>query len=380
MSVIEKHASDTCLKWNSIDWKTTERKVRLLQARIVKAKKAGKHRKARSLQWILEHSHYAKLLAVKRVTENKGKNTPGVDGVIWSTSSQKLKAAASLTRKGYKASPLRRVYIPKPNGKSRPLGIPTMKDRAMQALYLLALIPVAEVTADNRSYGFRPGRGCADAIEQCFSVLSSKNSAQWILEADIKGCFDNISHNWLLENIPTDRKVLYQWLKAGIFENGFFSKTEMGTPQGGIISPTLANLTLDGLEKHIENACGIRWLKGYKNAASRRLKVNFVRYADDFIVTAADKSVIEETVLPTVVDFLKERGLQIQTGKTRITHISKGFDFLGQNVRKYNGKLLIKPSIESIKNFKCNVFQRIKSSGCLTTNQLIHQLNPIIRG
>jgi len=380
MNVKNKHASDTCSKWESIDWKTVEEKVRLLQARIVKAKKAGKHRKAKSLQWILEHSYHAKLLAVKRVTGNKGKNTPGVDGVIWSRSSQKLNAASSLTRKGYKASPLRRVYIPKSSGKTRPLGIPTMKDRAMQALYLFALSPVAEVTADTNSYGFRPGRCCADAIEQCFSVLSSKNSASWILEADIKGCFDNISHKWMLDNIPTDRKILKQWLKAGVFENGFFSETDAGTPQGGIISPVLANQTLDGLEEHIEKACGIKWLKGYKNASGRKLKVNYIRYADDFIISAVDKSTLQKVILPAVIEFLKERGLNIQSEKTRITHINKGFDFLGQNVRKYDGKLLIKPSRKSVKNFKRKVFQIISRSGSLSTDKLIYLLNPVIRG
>lgn len=380
MNVKKKHAFDTCPDWNSIDWKTAEIKVRLLQARIVKAKKAGKHRKVKSLQWILEHSFYAKLLAVKRVTGNKGKNTPGVDGITWSKSSQKLKAASSLTRKGYKANPLRRVYIPKSNGKMRPLGIPTMTDRAMQALYLLALNPVAETTADTNSYGFRPARCCADAIEQCFNVFNGKRSAQWILEADIKGCFDNISHQWVLNNIPTNRKILKQWLKAGVIKDGFFANTDAGTPQGGIISPVLANLTLDGLEDHIDQACGIKRTNGRKNTTGNRLKVNFVRYADDFIVSAADKATLQEVVLPAVVDFLVKRGLQIQPEKTKITHINEGFDFLGQNVRKYNGKLLIKPSRKSIKNFKCKVFEIIKKSGSLPADKLIYQLNPIIRG
>jgi len=372
--------SDTCSDWRSINWRVVENKVRLLQSRIVKAKKAGKNRKARSLQWILEHSFHAKLLAVKRVTGNKGKNTPGVDGVIWSRSSQKFKAASSLTRKGYKASPLRRVYIPKSNGKLRPLGIPTMTDRAMQALYLLALNPVAETTADTNSYGFRPERCCADAIEQCFNVFNGKGSAQWILEADIKGCFDNISHQWVLNNISSDRKILNQWLKAGIIEDGFFSNTGAGTPQGGIISPLLANLTLDGLEEHIDKACGIKRTNGRKNTAGNRLKVNFIRYADDFIVSASDKTTLQEVVLPAVVEFLAERGLQIQPEKTKITHIDKGFDILGQNVRKYNGKLLIKPGRKSVKNFKRKVFKIIKNSGSLTAEILIYRLNPIIRG
>lgn len=218
MKVKKKHASDTYTQWKSIDWKTMEKKVRILQTRIVKAKKSGKHRKVKSLQWILQHSYHAKLLAVKRVTQNKGKNTSGIDGVTWSTASQKLTAAKSLNRKGYKTSPLKRVYIPKANGKLRPLGIPTMKDRAMQALYLMALNPIAETMADLNSYGFRKHRCCADAIEQCFNTFSRKVAPSWILEADIKGCFDNISHKWLLNNIPMDQKILQKWLKTGIVD------------------------------------------------------------------------------------------------------------------------------------------------------------------
>ncbi|MCB0386534.1 MAG: group II intron reverse transcriptase/maturase, partial [Bdellovibrionales bacterium] len=343
--------------------------------------KEGKNRKVASLQWILTHSFHAKLMAVKRVTQNKGKNTPGVDGVTWNTASQKTKAVSSLTRKGYKARPLRRVNIPKANGKTRPLGIPTMTDRAMQALYLMALNPVAETTADDNSYGFRPERCCADAIEQCFIVFGRKPAAQWVLEADIKGCFDNISHQWLLDNIPMDKKVLRQWLKAGTIENSQFSNTIAGTPQGGIISPVLANLTLDGLERHIEKACGvIRFKGGQKNTKGQRLKVNFVRYADDFVVSAVDKPTLQKIVLPAVVAFLKERGLTIQTEKTRVTHIEEGFDFLGQTVRKFRGLLIIKPSKKSIKAIKRKVFDIIKKSGSLPADKLIYQLNPVLRG
>ena len=357
-----------------------EREVRSVQVRIVKAKKAGKHRKVKSLQWILAHSWYAKLLAVKRVTGNKGKNTPGVDGIKWSKPSDKLKGASSLTRKGYKARPLRRVYIPKSNGKMRPLGIPTMKDRAMQALYLLTLDPVAETTADTNSYGFRPERCCADAIQQCFIVLGGKHSAPWILEADIKGCFDNISHQWLLDNIPLDRGILKQWLKSGFIEKNAFFDTMAGTPQGGIISPVLANLTLDGLERAIDKACCIVRTNGNKNRIGQRLKISFIRYADDFVVTAENKSTLEEIVLPAVVKFLSERGLQIQQEKTKITNINEGFDFLGQNVKKYKGKLLIKPSKKSIKAIKRKIFDIIKHGSGIPTENLIYQLNPVLRG
>ena len=377
----KKHASVAFSGWNSIEWVLVERKVRSVQERIVKAKKAGKHRKVKSLQWMLAHSSYAKLLAVKRVTGNKGKNTPGVDGIVWSKPSDKVKEALSLTRKGYKAYPLRRVYIPKSNGKMRPLGIPTMKDRAMQALYLLTLNPVAETTADINSYGFRPERCCADAIEQCFNVLNGKHSAPWILEADIKGCFDNIGHEWLLDNIPMDKKILNQWLNSGFIEKKAFFNTTAGTPQGGIISPVLANLTLDRLEHTIDKACNItRWKNGCKNRTGEKLKINFIRYADDFIVTAENKSTLEKLVLPEVVNFLSDRGLQIQQEKTKITHVNEGFDFLGQNVRKYKGKLLIKPSKKSIKAIKRKVFDIIKLCNGIPAEHLIYQLNPVIRG
>jgi len=189
------------LNWKTINWKTIESHVQKLQLRIAKAVKLGRFCKAKALQWILTHSFYAKLLAVKRITQNKGKNTPGIDRVIWKTSSQKMQAVKHLKRKGYKALPLRRIHIPKKNGKTRPLGIPSMVDRAQQALHLLALEPVAEIKADKNSYGFRPKRACHDAIEQCFKILARKTAPKWILEGDIKSCFDKICHKWLKNNI-----------------------------------------------------------------------------------------------------------------------------------------------------------------------------------
>jgi len=197
--------------WHSIDWAKCHREVRRLQARIVKATQEGRHGKVKALQWLLTHSFSAKALAVKRVTENQGRKTPGVDKKIWSTPEAKGKAMLSLKRRGYQPLPLRRVYIPKANGKMRPLGIPTMKDRAMQALHLQALAPVSETIADRNSYGFRPERSTADAIEQCFCALGRRDAAEWILEGDIKGCFDNISHDWLIANVPMDKAILRKW-------------------------------------------------------------------------------------------------------------------------------------------------------------------------
>ena len=236
------------LAWSGIGWDHCRHQVRRLQARIVKATQEGRRGKVKALQWLLTHSFCGKALAVKRVTENQGKRTAGVDRQVWSTPGAKWKAVLSLKRRGYQPLPLRRVYIPKRNGKLRPLGIPTMRDRAMQALYLLALEPISETTADRNSYGFRPERSTADAIEQCFKVLALRTSAPWILEADIRGCFDNISHDWLLAHVPTDTVMLRKWLKAGFVDGTTLYPTDDGTPQGGIISPTIANMALDGLE------------------------------------------------------------------------------------------------------------------------------------
>jgi RNA-directed DNA polymerase len=204
--------------WKAINWQKVRREVRRLQIRIAKAVRDGRYGRVKALQWLLTRSFSGKALAVKRVVSNRGRKTPGVDGAIWYTPKQRMTAVRNLKRHGYKALPLRRIYIPKKNGKMRPLGIPTMYDRAMQALYALALIPVAETTGDPNSYGFRPYRSCADAIQQCFNSLAKRYSPQWILEGDIKACFDEISHQWLLKHIPMDNFMLHQWLHAGYFE------------------------------------------------------------------------------------------------------------------------------------------------------------------
>lgn len=240
-------------QWKSIDWHKAEREVNRLQIRIVKATQQKDYNAVKRLQYLLTHSFYAKALAVKRVVTNDGRRTPGVDGVLWNTPAKKMAAALSLTDKRYRARPLRRVYIEKKDKKKkRPLGIPTMYDRAMQALYALALEPVAETTADGKSFGFRKGRCAQDACEYLFNALSRKHiSPKWVLEGDIKGCFDHISHDWLLANIPMDKNILKQFLKAGFIYQRELFPTEEGTPQGGIISPILANMTLDGIEKKL---------------------------------------------------------------------------------------------------------------------------------
>lgn len=362
--------------WDNIDWARCEAQVRKLQERIVKAQQQGRFAKVKALQHLLTTSLSAKLLAVKRVTSNKGKRTKGVDHVKWETPSSKLEAAQSLRRKGYHPLPLKRVYIEKSNGKKRPLGIPTMKDRAMQALYLMALEPVSETMADKNSYGFRKKRGTQDAIQALHILLSKKVSPQWILEGDIKGCFDHISHDWLTQHIPTDKQVLKKWLNCGVVFNKILSPTKEGTPQGGIISPTLANMTLDGLEELVGKANQKRYPgKSRKYNA----KVHLVRYADDFVITADTKEILEE-LKPEISRFLAERGLILSEEKTLITHITEGFDFLGFNIRKYNGTLLIKPSKKSQKKVIKKLHELVFGNKSASQSALIEILNPVIRG
>jgi len=365
-------ASIHSLTWKDILKKYQPHKhVRRIQIRIVKAVKQNRWGKVMYLSRLLTNSFHAKLLAISKVTSNKGSKTAGIDKVTWQTDKQKINAIEQLNTENYKAQSLRRIYIPKKDKtKLRPLSIPTMKDRAMQALHLLALEPIAETLGDLNSYGFRKFRSCADAIEKLFNVLCHKYDAKWIYEADIKSCFDQINHDWLLKNIPMDKRVLKQWLKAGYMENYKLFKTTEGTPQGGIISPVLMNMTLDGLEKVIRQ----------KYPPWKKSKINFVRYADDFVITSPTKELIENEIAPLVNEFLAQRGLQISAEKTRITEMETGFNFLSQNFRKYKKKLLIKPSKNSIKSFKEKVKQAVKSCKGKAAHTLILKLNPIIRG
>src|SRR5712691_10164091 len=367
--------------WHDIDWHAANQNVRRLQARIVQATKEKRWGKVKVLQRLLTHSFSGKVLAVRRVTENQGKNTPGVDKVTWNTPQKKLNAIYSLRQRDYHPQPLRRVFIPKKSGQKRGLGIPAMKCRAMQALYLLALDPIAETTADPNSYGFRPGRSTADAIEQCFCMLAKRKSPQWILEGDIKGCFDAISHAWLLTHIPMEKAMLKKWLKAGYIDRQVLYPTKEGTPQGGICSPVLANMTLDGLEKLLWETFPHNTKRGGKYYNTQ---VNFIRYADDFIITGRSKELLEQEVKPLVKQFMRERGLLLSPEKTVITHIEEGFDFLGQNVRKYKAgkrhKLLIKPSKKNVHSFLEKIRDIVRANKALSAGKLIIKLNPIIRG
>jgi len=361
-------------EWDSIDWNAAQQNVRRLQTRIVQATKEGRWGKVKALQRLLTHSFSGKSLAVKRVTENQGRKTAGVDEETWTMPSQKAKAILRLQQRGYHPKPLRRVYIPKSSGKMRPLGIPCMLDRAMQALHLLAVDPISETLGDLNSYGFRKERSTADAIEQAFAALSHKNSAEWVLEGDIKACFDRISHDWLLAHIPMEKSILRKWLKAGYIDKYVLHATEEGTPQGGICSPVLANMTLDGLEKKLRE----QYPK--PDRGSSKEKVNFVRFADDFLVTGKSKEVLESEVKPLIEAFMKERGLELSPEKTLITHIEDGFDFLGQHLRKYNGKLLITPSKKNVHTFLESIRKVVGENKQATAGNLIAQLNPKIRG
>ncbi|MQT77282.1 group II intron reverse transcriptase/maturase, partial [Pseudomonas helleri] len=360
--------------WLQANWGLIKEEVKRLQARIAKATMEGRWGKVKALQHLLTRSHSGKMLAVKRVTENRGKRTPGVDGKIWATPAAKWSGMESMRHRSYRALPLRRIYIPKSNGQKRPLGIPRMLCRSMQALWKLALEPVSESLADPNSYGFRPNRSTADAIEYCFITLAKRTSPVWVLEGDIRGCFDNFSHEWMLKNIPMDKTILRRWLQAGFIDEGTLFATQAGTPQGGIISPVIANMALDGLEAAVHASVGPT------KRAREKSKINVVRYADDFVVTGISKEILEHSVLPAVRRFMAIRGLELSEEKTKITHIAEGFDFLGQNVRKYQGKLLIKPANKSVKALLGKVREIVKNNKSATQANLILQLNPIIRG
>jgi RNA-directed DNA polymerase len=361
--------------WHSIDWRKVWRNVRRLQARIVKAVREGRWGKVKALVYLLTHSFSGRAVAVWRVISNSGATTPGVDRVIWNTPEAKTAAFGTLRRHGYQPQPLRRVYIPKSNNKLRPLGIPTMTDRAMQALYLLGFDPIAETQADCASYGFRTGRNCADALQHCWLVLRGRHGADWVLEGDIKSCFDEISHDWLLAHVPLDKVLLRKWLKAGFLEKNVLHATTEGTPQGGILSPALANWTLDGLQQLLTERFG------QPRSRHRKCKVHLVRYADDFIITGTSEVLLKDEVQPLVEQFLKERGLVLSHEKTTITHRQDGFDFLGQTVRRFGAKLLLKPSKKSVKTFLAKIREVIREQGSTgTAGDLIQTLNRKIKG
>jgi RNA-directed DNA polymerase len=383
-------------EWNDLPWQRIQRQVFKLQKRIYQASDRGDTKTVHRLQRLLTKSWSARCLAVRKVTQdNQGKKTAGVDGVKELTPQQRRHLAQTL-RLQPKAHPVRRVWIPKPGSdEKRPLGIPTMRDRAAQALLKLALEPEWEAKFEPNSYGFRPGRSVHDAIEAIFGAVCRK--ARYVLDADIAKCFDHIDHQALLAKLhtfPTFRRAVKAWLKAGVMEGPELFPTIAGTPQGGVISPLLANIALHGLEDAVA-----------KSVPSRHFHVRWtpilVRYADDFVVLHEDLAVIER-VRQVIAAWLAEMGLELKPSKTHITHTlhphegAVGFDFLGFNVRQHlvgkahsskatNGRLLgfvtlITPSREATQHHAAALTEVIRRHRQAPQAALIDHLNPVIRG
>ena len=375
--VVVSGPEDETLDWRQIDWRCAERNVRRLRQRIFTASKAGDLQRVRRLQKLMLRSRSNTLVSVRRVTErNAGRLTAGVDGEVVLTPEARTELVLRVedSREPFKALPVRRVFIPKPGGKKRPLGIPVILDRCHQARVLNALEPEWEARFEPKSYGFRPGRGCHDAIEAIFQVAKQNPRRLWVLDADLAGAFDRIGHDHILAMIGAfpARGMVRAWLKAGVVENGRLSRTEEGTPQGGVASPLLLNIALHGME----TAAGARY--GADHHAMKGSPV-LIRYADDFVVHCHTRQEALE-VKARLAAWLAPRGLAFNEDKTRVVSLSEGYDFLGFNVRRYGRKLLIKPSKTAVRRIRRRLRDELRSLRGSNAQAVIKRLNPIIRG
>jgi RNA-directed DNA polymerase len=371
--------------WDAIDWRKADRIVRNLRYRIFRATRANDLRKVRSLQKLMLRCYSNILMSVRRVTQvNAGRNTPGVDKVLVKTPAARGRLVDYLsTTQPWRASPVRRVYIPKANGKQRPLGIPTVLDRCLQAMVKQALEPEWEARFEGSSYGFRPGRSCHDALAAIFNLARPNKRKKWVVDADIKGAFDNIDHDFLLKALgkAPGRELVKQWLKAGIMEDGAFHATEAGTPQGGVISPLLLNIALHGMEP----ALGVRYKRTRREIVGERA---IVRYADDFVVFCESKEDAERVRDRLLPPWLAERGLSLSEEKTRVVHLTEGFDFLGCTIRHHHAprttrtgyKLLIKPSKKAVTRKRRELREVWLGLKGHNIGAVLRKLNPIIRG
>jgi RNA-directed DNA polymerase len=374
---------DGDLDWASVDWPKVENDVRRLRQRIFTASQAGDLARVRNLQKLMLRSRANALHSVRRETEiNAGRKTAGVDGTVVVTAPGKATLAHRVRQRGssFKAQPVKRVYIPKANSRQqRPLGIPVIVDRVRQAQVVHALEPEWEARFEPKSYGFRPGRGCHDAIEAIFRVARGPNpSRRWILDADLASAFDRIDHGLLLSHLATfpAREQVKQWLKAGVVDRGRFSPTEEGTPQGGVVSPLLLNVALHG----IEEAAGVRTRLAGKYAGETMAGSPVViRYADDLVALCTSKAQAEQ-VKARLAEWLAPRGLVFNEDKTRIVTLEEGFDFLGFTVRRFRAKLLIKPSKAAVRRHRRRLRDEMRSLRGANAAMVLQRLTPIVRG
>ncbi|OPY38415.1 MAG: Reverse transcriptase (RNA-dependent DNA polymerase) [Methanoregula sp. PtaU1.Bin051] len=365
--------------WNAIDWADVRESVFRQQCDIARAALEGDGAGISRLQDELVNSDDAKALAVWEVVHRKSRATPGVDGVVWETPAQRMSAALHLNNEGYESLPLLRFFIPKESGKLRPIGIPTMHDRAMQMLYNFALQPVAETWGDPHSFGYRLFRSAKDACAAIRSFLAGEQGDDiWVLDADITGCFDNIRHDWLLKHIPVSRDYLRQVLKSGYIHESRYFRTSRGIPQGGIISPVLANMTLDGLEPRLMKAFS-RPVDTTDDRQAAGAGLRYVRYADDFVVLSSARGVLEEA-WDEINAFLKPRGLTLSDEKTRIVSVRHGFTFLHWRFRKEGSDIPVRPSDGSVHHMRQILKELFGSRPFSNPDELIQQFNPLLRG